>query len=289
MSWAAGRGIPSVLEVNAPLIEEQARHRSLVNEALARQNAARVFTKASQVAAVSEEVARYVRVCGADASRVHVVPNGVDTERFGQAIRLRTTVGLRQPGFVVGFVGTLKPWHGLENLVTAFALLQEQAPESRLLIVGDGPMRSECEAWIAQRNLSHACRFTGAVASDDMPQWLGQMDVAVAPYPALEGFYFSPLKIYEYMAAGLAVVASDIGQIPGIINHERTGLLCAPGDTEGLATALLGLRNDPQRRDALGRAARDCMIRSHTWDRVAERLLTLAGVECGNLVLVEAP
>jgi glycosyltransferase involved in cell wall biosynthesis len=104
------------------------------------------------------------------------------------------------------------------------------------------------------------------------------MEAAVAPYPNLVHFYFSPLKVYEYMAAGCAVVASRIGQLDGLIEHEVSGLLCAPGDPRELAGSLRRLRCDPALRDRLGQAARAKVRQAHTWDATVRRILQLTGM-----------
>ena len=129
---------------------------------------------------------------------------------------------------------------------------------------------------VAARGLREAALFTGAVAPHQVPGLLASMDVAVAPYPKLANFYFSPLKVYEYMAAGLPVVASRIGQLTQVLRHEETGLLCPPGDAAALAAALERLRCDPALRKRLGAAARATALKKHTWDAVARRILSLA-------------
>jgi glycosyltransferase involved in cell wall biosynthesis len=111
-----------------------------------------------------------------------------------------------------------------------------------------------------------------------VPELLAGMDAAVAPYPNLKPFYFSPLKVYEYMAAGLPVVASRIGQLDGLIQDRVNGLLCPPEDAAALAAALDELGNDPRLRQRLGEAARATVVREHSWEAVARRLLRLAGV-----------
>jgi glycosyltransferase involved in cell wall biosynthesis len=105
------------------------------------------------------------------------------------------------------------------------------------------------------------------------------MDAAVAPYPRPERFYFSPLKVYEYMAAGLAVVASRVGQLEELIRHRDNGLLCPPGDGPALAGALEELRDDPGLRRCLGEAARATVRHRYTWEEAARRILRLARAE----------
>jgi glycosyltransferase involved in cell wall biosynthesis len=274
MEHAAAAGVPGLLEVNAPLIEEQAAYRGLRDAGGADRVAARAFRAASVLLAVSAEVAAWLERRGAAGSRVHVIPNGVDAERF------RPDVPPAAPGppgsFTVGFVGSMKPWHGLDVLAEAFARLHQRAPDARLLLVGDGPARVAVCADLSARGLAGVVHCTEAVAPHEVPGLLTSVDAAVAPYPQATGFYFSPLKVYEYLAAGRAVVASRVGQLETVIRHEVNGLLCPPGDAGALAAALERLRREPALRARLGRAARATMLRKHTWDAVAARVLELA-------------
>ena len=104
------------------------------------------------------------------------------------------------------------------------------------------------------------------------------MDVAAAPYPALEGFYFSPLKVYEYMAAGVPVVASAIGQLRHLVQPATNGLLVPPGDAPALAQALEQLMQAPALRTKLGREGRELVLRHYTWDGVVRQILNLANL-----------
>ena len=284
--WAC---VPGVLEVNAPLIEEQVEHRGLIDRAAAEAVARRVFAAAHSLIAVSDEVAAYLRRFPEAEARTHVVPNGVNPDRF--PIGMRPTLPAAPNVFTVGFVGSLKPWHGLDTLAEAFALSAEKmgtvplkqrdSPHFfryRLLIVGDGPERSRLEDGLAARGVARAAVFTGAVDPDAIPGMLASIDVGVAPYPRLAHFYFSPLKVYEYLAAGLPVVASRIGQLEQIIEDGSNGLLYPAGDARALAEALERLRRAPAWRARLGREARARARRQHTWQAAARRLLDLAGI-----------
>jgi glycosyltransferase involved in cell wall biosynthesis len=276
MAFAASAGVPSVLEVNAPLVEEQAKYRVLRNERLARRLFASALRTAGVVAAVSSEVAAWAAVTAGRSEHVHVVPNGVDVRRFARARRHD-----RQGGFVIGFVGTLKPWHGVDTLVEAFASVASRVPAASLLLVGDGPERERLESTVAALGLRSRVTFTGAVSHDDVPSWLLAMDVAVAPYPALDGFYFSPLKVMEYMAAALPVVASAIGQIGSVIDHGRTGVLVPAGDAAALAREIVALFEDETRSESLGRAACAHVSEHCTWASVVSRVLALAREAAG--------
>lgn len=281
LELAQATGTPALLEVNAPLIDEQTQHRGLVHRPEAEQIAYRAFHAASGLIAVSAEIKDYLAGWGV-GDRVTVIPNGVNHHRFAQA-----RLGVRSHNaFTVGFVGSLKPWHGLTHLVNAFEHLRQRVPQARLLIVGDGPERVALEAELAERQLTSASRLTGAIPPEQIPALLTQMDVAVAPYPASIDFYFSPLKVVEYMAAGLPVVVSDIGQLRHLVVDNVTGLLRPPGDDMALALALEDLWSSPSRRQSLGQAARQHILAHHTWDAVAEKILAIARsqpVECITL------
>jgi glycosyltransferase involved in cell wall biosynthesis len=273
MEYARRSGVPGLLEVNAPLVVEQATYRRLVDRAAAEEAARRAFTAASAILAVSRDLADRLEESSSLAGCVHVVPNGVDPDRFPAGL---VPARPKSPGeFVVGFVGSLKPWHGLTVLAEAFRLLSARRPHARLLVVGGGAGRAELEARIRAVGLEAKATFAGMVSPVDVPRWLASMDVAVAPYPRLADFYFSPLKLYEYMAAGLPVVASRIGQIGQAIVDGLTGVLCPPGDAEAFAAALDALSADEGLRFRLGREARREVLRSHTWTSVAERILEI--------------
>jgi glycosyltransferase involved in cell wall biosynthesis len=276
MEHARAAGVPGVLEVNAPLIEEQAEHRGLRDTRGAAAIAGRVFSAATALLAVSAEVAAWLgrQPGGGARGRVHLVPNGVDPQRFRPDVRPALPPS---PGsFTVGFVGSMKRWHGLAVLIEACALLHERVPASRLLLVGDGPELAAIRVDLAQRGLTNATHLTGSAAPEDVPALLTSMDAAAAPYPDAKGFYFSPLKVYEYLASGRAVVASRVGQVAAIMRHEIDGLLCPPGDAAPLAAALERLHNDPALRARLGAAARANAVEHHSWDARAATIIALA-------------
>jgi alpha-maltose-1-phosphate synthase len=256
--------VPGILEVNAPLVDEQRTHRHLVDEVGAQRVLQAQVTGAAVVTTVSRPVADWVldRVGHEVGSRVLVVPNGVDPER----IRPVQPVPGRRP--VVVFVGTLKPWHGVDVLVEAAA--RARVPW-RLRLVGDGPERHRLCA-LADR-LGVELDLRGAVPPAAVPDALAGAMVAVAPYPAEVAAgeqYFSPLKVYEYGAAALPVVASRVGQLPDVVEDGVTGLLVTPSDPQALADALDALVADPARAAAMGAAARERMVRHHSWDAVLE-------------------
>jgi glycosyltransferase involved in cell wall biosynthesis len=267
METAGALGVPGVLEVNAPLIDEQRAHRALIaaDAAAARSEAA--FAAATRVVAVSEGVRVYVEGFEGGRGKVVVLPNGVDPSRYGPAPPRE-----RSP-FTVGFVGTLKPWHGLGTLAEGFARFHGRYPDAHLLVVGDGPERAALEARLDELGVRAATTLAGARPPDEVPAWLARMDVATAPYPPQADFYFSPLKVFEYLAAGVPLVASRIGQLQDHLVHGSTCLFADPGDPRSLAEALGVLRSDVGLRRSLALAGRALVTRDHSWDQVVRRSL----------------
>lgn len=273
MEYAQQTRIPGLLEVNAPLLVEQARYRTLNNPKLAAESVERAYLAATILLAVSDALGEYLEKHDAAKGRIKVVPNGVDPARF------KTTANIQNKNsdhFTVGFVGTLKPWHGIASLISAFAELIVDVSNAQLLIVGDGPQRESIYEQIDGLGLTNAVTMTGTVSPTEIPKYLSNMDVAVAPYPQLDGFYFSPLKVFEYMAAGKAIVASAIGQINDVLVNDKTALLCTPGDIDALATALKSLHGDTHLRNRLGNEALAVARERHTWDAVAKTIIHTA-------------
>ena len=257
--------IPGFLEVNAPLIDEQRIHRSLVGEDVALETLQRQVAAAARTVCVSQPVAEWVkeRVSIEHHSTVAVVPNGVNVNR------IRPTPETAGSPVVV-FVGTLKPWHGVETLIQAKAVA---STDWALRIVGAGPEGERLRELAASSGTT--VEFTGAITPELIPAALAGCAVATAPYPAMEDAndqYFSPLKIYEYCAAGLPVVASRVGQVPSIIDDGVTGLLVDPSDPAALAAAIDDLAGAPLARAAMSNAARTMATDHHSWDSVLDRI-----------------
>lgn len=269
-AWSRAAGRPHLLEVNAPLVTEQAQHRVLVDRAGAEAVAASALSATTAALCVSDQVADWARAHAGDPTRVHVLANGVDTTRITPA-----PAGDAET-FTIGFVGTLKPWHGVPTLLDALALMLDDDPSYRLLLVGDGPERAALQDQADRLGIAEQVELTGSLDPVAIPEQLHRMQVAVAPYPAAGDFYFSPLKLYEYLAAGLPTVASAVGNLPDLLGQGRLGVLVEPDEPRKLADAITALRQDPLRRHRLGQAGRHEVVTGHDWSAVVDRALSFA-------------
>lgn len=193
---AEAAGVDRVVEVNAPVAAERIRHFGLVHRSLAARRE-REALLGSVVVAVSEPMATWALERG--AALAHVTPNGVDSVRFANgthreaATIRRLTLGLEGME-VIGFVGSLKPWHGVNVLLSAVEALAPSRPSLRLLVVGDGPERKALEAAAARPGLAGRVIFTGAIPADEVPTYLAMFDIATAPFLPTDTFYFSPSR-----------------------------------------------------------------------------------------------
>lgn len=269
--------VPLIVEMNAPLAEEAETYRSLQLSDLARKIEHRVLTRADGIAVVSQPLAKRLAESGIDEGRVHVLPNGADLSAF-ERIGSRTQCRARWPlgdAFVVGFVGSLKPWHGVEVLLRSVERLVHDDPRVRLLVVGDGPAAESLRDLALRLGIKDRVIFAGALAHDEIPVALRAMDVAVAPFIDIPGFYFSPIKLFEYMAAGLCVVASRLGQLAEVIEDGANGLLCESDDPRSLYEALRRTHRDAELRGRLGAAALETVRSRYTWKHTADRLTRL--------------
>jgi len=269
--------IPRVLEMNAPLVEEQERFRGLRLKYLAEETETETLCRADHVVAVSAAVKERALARGVPSERVTVLPNGVDTARFHPSVNghpVRQRYGLVGK-LVIGFVGSLKPWHGLDFLFDAFEQISAGRLDAVLLVVGEGPRMPDLRARVAQEKLHGRVILAGRVPHAEIPSYFAAMDVTVAPYIVQDHFYFSPLKVVESLAAGRPVVAPRLGQLTEMVRDGVTGLLYPAGDREAFAGRVLELLNDPPRLQAMGRAARAAARADFGWEKNARRVTQL--------------
>ena len=155
--------------------------------------------------------------------------------------------------------------------------LVSRHPGLRLVIVGDGPLRGALERELREWNLTRSAVLTGWLPHAEVAALVRQFDVALVPYSRPDhDFYFSPLKLFEYMACGVPVVAAALGQIEEVVRDGETGLLYPPGEQDALLAGCERLLNDPDLRRRLGWVAAKEIRNHYTWDHNAERVVELA-------------
>jgi glycosyltransferase involved in cell wall biosynthesis len=275
-------GVPSVLVVDAVQVDEARSwgvHRPGWGSLVRRVGEVPQLRAADLVVCVSEEVAASVVRRTGRTDRVVTIPNGVDTMLFSPATGpspVRAALGL-DDAFVVGWVGSFRRFHGLETLVDAAARVRATVPEVCLLLVGDGFRRADVEARAAA--LGVRVVTPGTIPYAAVPDHLRAMDVAVVLADPDRSFHYSPVKLREYQACGLPVVAAAAGEMARDIRDGVDARLVRVGDPEALADALRALHDDPAGAAALGAAARASVVASGSWTSRLVRVEGLLGLD----------
>lgn len=208
--------------------------------------------------------------------KVSVLPGGTDPEviRPLDSAGCRRTLGLPSDGPVVLFLGILYPHQGVQTLLSAMPGIRERHPGARLVIVGDGPARPSLQAQAQALDLVGSVAFVGRVPYEQVPLYLGASDCCVAPFTAQRG-ETSPLKLFDYMAAGRPVVASVIPAIADLIEVSGAIVPVPPDDPPRLAQEVSSLLADSVRRQRLGESGRRYVEAHYDWNRRAEQLVSL--------------
>ena len=273
-------GAKLFLEVNSPLAEERSAFGGLKLKRLAYAVERFTWRSATRVLPVTRVLGDIMVAAGVDARRVRVVPNGIVLDRFPpRPPRAPGELGPESgsglgPGegpVVLGFVGFVRDWHALDTVIDALAR-EAEAKAVSLVVVGDGPVRAALEQQAASLGVADRVRFTGLVAQERVAEQVLGFDIALQPAVTA---YASPLKIFDYMAAGCAIVAPDQPNIREILTHERNALLFDPTSNSSRWSAIQRLIRDSALRRRLGETARaDLETQGHTWNGNAARIVS---------------
>ncbi len=265
-------GIPMILEVNAPLVEERSRHGELALKTLASQSESSIWRAADMVLPVTNVLADHVRAAGVAEEKICVIQNGVSKEflapRDGSRIRERYQL---QDKLVLGFTGFVRDWHRVDRVIQFLAIHPQR--DVHLMVVGDGPVRDSLETLAEVLGISNRVVFTGVVQREEIPDYIAAFDVALQPAVV---DYASPLKLFEYMALGKPVLAPDSANICEVLTNGQDAILFDPNSQDSFEKCLSELVEDRALRSRLGRAARHSLERQDfTWVGNAQRITAI--------------
>lgn len=254
-------GVPLVLEVNAPLVAEARQHRPETLHPTDVDVEAELISSADLVVTVSTALATWVE--SMRSGPTVVLSNGFEPAWF----EVQATPD--RPDYPLVFIGHPKPWHGADRLIDLLAALARLDHHPRLLIIGGGPGAEALRAPARDAGLGAQLTITGALDPNEASAMLAAGGIGLAPYRRQDPFYFCPLKVVDYLAAGLPVVSTDQGDISALVGD--AGVLVDPDDDHGFVSAVATLLDDSVARADMGRVGRARAMSSMTWDHVAER------------------
>ncbi|ACF14469.1 glycosyl transferase group 1 [Chloroherpeton thalassium ATCC 35110] len=282
-------GLPLILEVNN--IEAWLKKNwggKLYFKNFLRRAEALQFHKADALMVVSEVLKQdLIRWFDLPEEKIHVNPNGVDVDAFSDRIdtaaffqTLSDELKKRWRGkLLCGFVGTFGEWHGVEVLAKSVKRVVAKNPSIHFVLIGGGKLRKTVDEILETDGVSDYVTLLGSVSHELVPKYLSLCDVLLSPHvDNVDGtpFFGSPTKLFEYMGLGKAIVASGVGQIKDILRDGENGLLIPPKDENALAERILFLGENPDLRNALGKAARKDAVEKYSWRENARRVLQIA-------------
>lgn len=268
------KGVPWILETNAPLFREARLDRGALHfHRLAQQVEMLAYQQCDVLVCVSNTLKDIlVNEARIPPEKVIVMPNGVDTELFDPQ---KTSPRRIAQCPALGFVGTLYPWQALDVLIESLAELRAEAVHYCLVVVGDGPGKTAWQTLAGQRGMSDQVHFIGHVPHEHVAGYIAGFDLGYsAPHvPSAGAMYFSPLKLYEYLAMGKPVVAAAYEDARRVVRQGECGYLFEPGNRADLKETLRRAYRESHLWDGLGRKAREGVLSSHTWQSRIRRLI----------------
>ncbi|MGH8550284.1 MAG: glycosyltransferase family 4 protein [Methylococcales bacterium] len=266
--------LPMLLEVNSPLALERTRNCGLAFPRLARWTEEWTWRRADAVLPVTRVLADYLTRAGVPDARIQIIPNGINLAHFAGApdsIEAKVRLGL-EGRIVLGFTGFVRDWHGMDRMIDWIARHRHDS-RLHLLIVGDGPARADLEMQARAMQVAERITFTGLVPREEIPGMVAAFDIALQP-AATE--YASPLKLFEYLALGRAVIAPRESNLLEILVDGDNALLFDGATPGAFESTLERLVNDADLRRRLGEGARRTIReRRLTWTDNARRVVAL--------------
>ncbi|HYS46289.1 MAG TPA: glycosyltransferase family 4 protein, partial [Rhizomicrobium sp.] len=273
--WAARLfSLPLLLEVNAPLAQERGKFDGLAMPSFARWTERAAWRSATYVLPVTAVLADDIEEAGVPPSRIVVTSNGINIEEF-RVVPPQARPDLPKqfgPGPVLGFVGYIRAWHGLPQIVDLLAKDADLA-SANLLVVGDGPGRADLVRRAEQLGVGDRVWVSGLVERDALAGYISSFDIALQPEVTA---YASPLKLFEYMALSRAIIAPDAANIREILTHQMDAMLFEPDSSQSLADAIRSLVKDEALRARIGSSAAEKIEKEDiSWARNARRAMSL--------------
>ncbi|MDA7857902.1 glycosyltransferase family 4 protein [bacterium] len=212
-----------------------------------------------------------------EINKVIIIPNGANIDIFKSmdTLMCRESLKLEKNQYYVGFIGNFAPWQGIEYLIRAIPKVLEKINNIKFFIVGSGIQEKNLIQIVNELSLNNVIIFPGSVSYEKISLHINAFDICVAPFISISKRKNpgSPLKLYEYLACGKAVVVSDAGSVGELVRENNCGLAVTPEDSDALAEAILRLIKDKNLRDQMGKNGRRIVEEKYSWRNVAQKTL----------------
>lgn len=274
--WAAKKfTTPLILEVNTPYAYAWSKYYRVYFPNLARRIEQRILNAASRVITVTGVQKKFLGECHhVDLGRISVSHNAINPSNFSPPSKSNQEANneLINTPITVGFVGTMNRWQGIPVFKDVIPRVLTERNNVIFLMVGDGEYRNDLEKIIESKGLTDRVTFTGRVEHARIPELVQKMDITLLPD---SNKYGSPMKIFEYMAMGKAMVVPRVGPVEEVVEKDVTGLIIDPGNVDSMVSATLKLVDSEQLRLELGGKAREYVISNHTWIQNAKTIIDI--------------
>ena len=273
--------IKSITEINTPFIEEYEL------------NLERIFRiwrkfmfKLTDKIITQTTLLKKILSKDVESDKIQIVSNGVDPNSFDpnkiDGTLIRNKYNIQKDTVLIIFVGAFHRWHGVEQIITIAEQLKKEKIDAKFLLVGEGPLFSLIRDEVNKKKLTNNVILTGGIDYSEIPKYLASADIAIAPFsyysykPLVKnGFWWCPVKLFEYAAMGKPVVSISAGDIPQIIPHNHAALLSPPNDFNQLINNLKKLINSKELREKLGSNGRQHVIKNFSWTMLAEKIIKM--------------
>lgn len=267
--------VPFILEVNSPLATKERNRLHFPRLALIAEKM--IFQRADAIVCVSENLMDKLVARGVDRDKIHVIPLGVDPEKFNYRLsgeRVVEACNLKGK-VVVGFVGLLRKVAGIDYVFESARAVIERLGNVHFLIVGEGRREQYFRSYIKEQGLSDYVTLAGGIPHAEVPEYIAAMDITLAPYTYQAVFHNSPMKLFEYMYMAKPAIASDMGQMSDVITNGDNGILVPPNDTNALIDAICLLVENEKDRNRMGINARRSVENHYTWIEKARNIIEI--------------
>ncbi len=266
-------GIPLIIEVNDATFVERVRR--LVFRGIAQKTENQIFKNAHAIVTISSYFREKIIERGFKPDKIFVLTNAIDEAEFSGRGLKRDTIREKyavKDRVVIGYTGAFVYWHRVDMLLEAFRVLMGKYPNIQLFLVGKGFGFDKIKSLIIEYGLEGIVTLPGYISHKDIPEYISAMDICVIPD---SNYYGSPMKLFEYMAMGKAVIAPRLKPLEDVIVNGASGYLFEKGNVDSLVQALSGLIENSSIRDKIGRTAKDLVFKEHTWAENARKVINI--------------